>query len=70
MARRPVWKRVVDVVVLVFLALAATAAVIGLIHAESWLGVVFSLSFLGLFVLGLVEIVRIIRRGWTGSSHL
>jgi hypothetical protein len=69
MAGRPVWKRVVDVVVLVFLALAAAAAVIGLTHAESWLGIVFGLSFLGLFLLGLVEVLRIIRRGWTSTSR-
>lgn len=68
MAGRPMWKRVVDVVALVILVLAATAAVIGLTHAESWLGIVFGLSFLGLFLLGLVEMVRIMRRGWTKTS--
>jgi hypothetical protein len=65
MAGRPMWKRVVDVLVLVFLALAAAAMVIGLTHADSWLGIVFASSFLGLFVLGLVEMVRIMRRSWT-----
>jgi hypothetical protein len=69
MAGRPMWKRVVDVVVLVVLALAATATGIGLTHAESWLGIVFGVSFLGLFVLGLVEVVRVMRRGWTSTSR-
>ena len=69
MAGRPMWKRVVDVVALVFLALAATATGIGLTRAESWLGIVFGVSFLGLFVLGLAEVVLIMRRGWTSSPR-
>jgi hypothetical protein len=64
MAGRPMWKRVVDVAALVILALASTAMVVGLTHADSWLGIVFGLSFLGLFLLGLVEMVRLMRRGW------
>ena len=69
MAGRPMWKRVLDVVALVVLVMASTAVVIGLTYAESWLGIVFGLSFLGLFLLGLVEVVRIMRRGWTSSSR-
>ena len=69
MAGRPMWKRVLDVVALVVLVMASTAMVIGLTYAESWLGIVFGLSFLGLFLLGLVEVVRIMRRGWTSSSR-
>ena len=69
MAGRPMWKRVLDVVALVVLVMASTAMVIGLTYAESWLGIVFGLSFLGLFLLGLVEVVRIMRRGWTSTSR-
>ena len=69
MAGRPMWKRAVDVVALVVLVMASTAMVIGLTYAESWLGIVFGLSFLGLFLLGLVEVVRIMRRGWTSTSR-
>jgi hypothetical protein len=69
MSGRPMWKRVVDVVVLAFLVLAAIATIIGLTHADSWLGMVFGLSFLGLFLLGLVEMLRIVRRGWASTSR-
>lgn len=69
MPNRPLWKRAVDVLVFLFLALAAAAAVSGVVHADSWFGVVFALAFLALFLGGLYEIVRIMLATWRISAR-
>lgn len=69
MSRRPAWKRVVDGLAFLLLALAAAAMVISLINAKTGVSVVFRLGFLALFVSGLFELVRMMRRSWASSAR-
>jgi Cu/Ag efflux pump CusA len=51
------------------LALAATAAVFGLMHAKTWMSVGVRLGFLAMFVAGLFDLVRVMRRSWSRSAR-
>jgi hypothetical protein len=63
MSARTVRKRTGHALALLLLVLAATATVSGLLNADSIGKFVVFLGFLALFVAGLIEMVRVLRRG-------